>query len=250
MITVQDILEFLEEHFPLDSACDFDNVGLLIGDESAPVTKVVVALDCTQSVVQYAIKAGCELIVTHHPVIFEPLKTVKGDSLVWRLAQSGIAVISMHTNMDIGIDGVNDCLCKALHFTNIHKISAEDGYLLNSACLSPAMVADELARHLKQCLGGAVKYVGCDHPIKKVLICSGSGGKFLYDAARMGYDALITAEVKHHWFLDAERLQIALFDAGHFETEDVVVEPLKMLLNSRFPSLSCLTDHSAVIRYV
>ncbi len=250
MITVKEVFDFLNRRFPVDTACDFDNVGLLIGDETAAVTKALVALDCTEAVLKLAITKHCELIVTHHPVIFKPLKTVTADSLVWRLVQNGISVISMHTNLDMGTGGVNDSLCTALGLDNVQKVQAEDGFLLNAGTLSPAKSADELARHIKARLGGAVKYVGRAEPIKRVLICSGSGGDYLSLAADRHYDALITADVKHHLFLEAEQVGVALFDAGHFDTEDVVVEPLTHLLQEQFPTVSFAEDHTSQIQHL
>lgn len=249
-MTVKDIFDYLNEKFPIETACDFDNPGILVGDPNAEVTKAIIALDCTPEVIKAAKTGGCQLIITHHPVIFEPLKNVLSDSLVYKLIKNGISVISMHTNLDIGKGGVNDALCDALELTNVQKIQSGDGFLLNTAVLSPALSADDLAFYIKKKLGGGVKYVGCEKKIEKVLVCSGSGGAYLNDAVRLGCDALITADVKHNVFIEAGRLNIALFDAGHFDTEDVITEPLKLLLEQNFSTAEFTACHFSKIKSV
>lgn len=249
-MTVQNIFDFLNEKFPTDTACDFDNVGLLVGDPDTEVKKAVVALDCTPSAINTAVNKGAQLIITHHPIIFNPLKQVLAGSAVYEVIKSGISVISMHTNLDVGIGGVNDCLSSALSLNNVTKVTAEDGYLLNIGELTSPLYPDDLAVYIKEKLGGAVKYFGADKEIKRVLLCSGSGGSYLAEALRHNCDALITADVKHNQFLDAERLGISLFDAGHFDTEDVVTEPLKELLQAQFPNIAFIADRISKIKHI
>ena len=208
------------------------------------------ARDCTASAIKTAIKNNCELIITHHPVIFDPLKTVLAGSTVFELIKSGISVISMHTNLDIAVSGVNDCLCRVLGFDNFEKRPASDGYLLNFTELDTPLSADELARHIKEKLGGSIKFTDSGKNIKRVALCSGSGGGYAFDTAVSCCDALITADVKHNIFIDSERLGISVFDAGHFNTEDVVTEPLKGLLSEKFKTVSFYTDHHSEIKYV
>lgn len=249
-MTVQNIFDFLNKKFPTDTACDFDNVGLLVGDPNAEVKKAVVALDCTPNAVNTALNEGCQLIITHHPVIFDPLKRVLAGSAVYEVIKSGISVISMHTNLDVGIGGVNDCLCSALSLENITKVAAQDGYLLNVGELTSPLYPDDLAVYIKEKLGGAVKYFGADKEIKRVLLCSGSGGSYLSEVLRHNCDALITADVKHNQFIDAERLGISLFDAGHFDTEEVVTEPLRQLLQAEFPNIIFTADRISKIKHI
>lgn len=249
-MTVQNIFDFLNKKFPIDNACDFDNVGLLVGDPDTEVQKAVIALDCTPSAVNTAITNGCKLIITHHPIIFNPLKQVLAGSAVYEVIKSGISVISMHTNLDVGIGGVNDCLSSTLTLNNVTKVAAEDGYLLNVGELSSPLYPDDLAVYIKEKLGGAVKYVGSEKQIKRVLLCSGSGGSYITEVKKHNCDALITADVKHNQFLDAERLGVSLFDAGHFNTEDVVTEPLKRLLEHHFADIAFIADRSSEIKHI
>ena len=249
-MTVNDIFEFLNDIAPANTACDFDNAGILVGDPSADVSGAVVALDFTASAIKTAIKNNCELIITHHPVIFDPLKTVLTGSTVFELIKSGISVISMHTNLDIAVSGVNDCLCRVLEFDNFEKRPASDGYLLNFAELDTPLSADELARHIKEKLGGSVKFTDSGKNIKRVALCSGSGGGYAFDTAVSCCDALVTADVKHNIFIDTERLGISVFDAGHFNTQAAVTEPLKSLLSEKFKTVSFYADHHSEIKYV
>ncbi|MBR4972916.1 MAG: Nif3-like dinuclear metal center hexameric protein, partial [Clostridia bacterium] len=110
-MTVKQIFEFLDSKFPISTACDFDNVGILVGDSNAKVNKALLSLDCTLDTVKKAVDSECQLIITHHPVIFSPLKSVLNGSIVYELIRNNIAVISMHTNLDVGLGGVNTCLC-------------------------------------------------------------------------------------------------------------------------------------------
>ena len=247
-MTVKNIFDFLDEKFPTENACDFDNVGLLVGNPDTEVKKAVIALDCTPNAITAAVENGCQLIITHHPVIFNPLRQILAGSAVYEVIKNGISVISMHTNLDVGIGGVNDCLCSALSLENATKVKAQDGYMLNTGELTSPLYPNDLAVYIKEKLGGAVKYVGAEKQIKRVLLCSGSGGSYLNEVLSHGCDALITADVKHNQFLDAERLGISLFDAGHFDTEDVVTEPLKNLLQQQFGSVEFISDHTSKIK--
>lgn len=242
----RDIFDFLCKKYPLNTACDFDNPGFLVGNMDAETQKVLVSLDCDLKTVSYAKELGCNLIITHHPVIFDPLKAVTKGSVVYELIENGISVISMHTNLDIAAGGVNDCLCEALCLKNIEIYEALDGFKLRKAesCESDP---DRLAETIKRNLGGTVRYVG-GRPIKNVLVCSGSGGDFLEDAIKGDFDALITADVKHNVFLDALNAGISLFDAGHYHTENVVVKPLCGILKAEFKDMEFLPYENTCIK--
>lgn len=250
IIDVGNIYDFLCSRFPLDKACDFDNLGLLVGDCKAQVKKTVVALDCDINTVKIAVQNNCQLIITHHPVIFNGLKSVLAGSVVYECIKNGISVISMHTNLDVAEGGVNDCLCRSLGFTCVSPFTATDGFVLRSAEVD-GLSADAMAQHIKQSLGTGVRYSASDDRIiKKVLICSGSGGDFLSDAVFGGFDALITADVKHNVFIDAVNYGISVFDAGHYATENIIVSELCELLSQSFKSVEFLVYNSEAIRSI
>ena len=236
MMTVNSILDFLKEKYPLDTACDFDNVGLLVGDKDATVTRAVVCLDCDINTVNFAKEQGAELIVTHHPVIFSGLKNILAGGVVYELVKSDISVISMHTNLDIATGGVTEQLCDAIGLFNVQPFTAHDGFLIREAECG-IHDADKLAQHIKTSLGGAVRYNDSGRKIEKVLVCSGSGGGFLTDVISGGYDALISADIKHNVFMDAVNNGVTIFDAGHYQSENVIVKPLCQELKNAFSDI-------------
>lgn len=245
---VQDVFEFLNSQFPTSLAEGFDNVGLLVGDKTATVTGILVCLDCTQTAIDKATEQGANLIVTHHPIIFSPLKNIRENSLVFKLIKNGIAVISMHTNLDVAENGVNDCLCNALGFNNTTELVCSDGYTIKLATIDECTARD-LAKTVKAKLGYPVRYTDAGKKIKTVAVCSGSGGSFLYDAKNAA-DAFITADLKHNVFYDAENLSLSIIDGGHFATEDIVVEPLANMLKVKFTNLPICTCHYTPIKFL
>lgn len=248
MITVNNILDFLKQKYPLDTACDFDNVGLLVGNGDACVSKAVVCLDCDINTVNYAKSVNANLIVTHHPVIFNGLKSVTVGSVVYELLNSGISVISMHTNLDIAQGGVTEQLCSALQLNNVTPFVAHDGFLIRSADCK-IKNADELANHIKKQLGTAVRYADSGRAINKVLVCSGSGGDFLQDVIENNYDALIAADIKHNIFIDAINCGVTVFDAGHYQTENIITDALKKTLSDNFGTLEFNVFYNSKIKY-
>jgi dinuclear metal center YbgI/SA1388 family protein len=245
-MTTQDIFEFLNQKYPTFTACGFDNVGTLVGDRNQKVTKVMVALDCTMPVIKEAVKNGCELIVTHHPVIFSGLKSVLSDTLVYEIIKNGLTVISMHTNLDQGDGGVNDTLCDVIGLKNVETVETPDKFLIKKGEISP-LSADDFALHLKTVLNYPVKYVG-EKQIKNVLVCSGSGAQYHTLLQTHGCDALVTADVKHNNFLDAAQNGFALYDCGHFNTEVVVIKPLCELLSKEFNNIQFIANCDSQIK--
>lgn len=246
-MTIETIYEFLNRKFPVNTAADYDNPGLLIGDKTADLTSAVLALDCTSSAVELAVSSGSNLIITHHPVIFKGIKSVKKGDIVYSLIENGISVISMHTNLDIAENGVNDALCSALELNCVETVMGYDSFPFRKGILKEEMSSDDFAAFVGKKLDTAVRYVG-EKAVKTVGVCSGSGSDFMQDAIGSGCDALVTSEVKHNVFLEAAEKGFTLIDAGHFPTEDVVIEPLRELLIKEFPETSFLTDHSSPIK--
>lgn len=247
MIKVKDVFDFLNDLYPADTACDFDNVGLLAGSGADEVKGAVVALDCDVNAIEFAKQNSANLIITHHPVIFEPLKSVTEGDIVYKLIKNGISVISMHTNLDVGKGGVNDTLCAALSLKNVKPYSAADGYLLKCG-QTDISDADRFAAFIKERLGGAVKYVAGNKPIKNMLVCSGSGGGYIDEAISGGFDALVTADVKHNHFIAAINAGVSLFDGGHFDTENIIVNPLCERLKKEFSDVEFIQYNPDTIK--
>lgn len=254
MTQVYDILEFLCELAPLDLQMDFDNAGFQIGHGEQPVSKVLLALDVTDEVVQEAIDCGAELIVSHHPLLFQPPRQITdadpASLRILRLIENGIAVISMHTNLDIAEGGVNDVL--------IWLLGAEAEERLDSygcgriGTLPEAMPLDRFLEHCRDRLQvNGLRYVDGGREVQRFAVMGGSGADFLEDAVQKGCDTYVTADVKYHQFLRAAELGLNLIDADHFCTEQPVIPFLCDELRQRFPDLSFEVSqrHGAQIRF-
>lgn len=219
MLTVQHVYDFINGRAPFDTQVAYDNSGLLVGDPSSVVTGVHFALDVTNAVIDEAIAHGANLIVTHHPLMFSPLKrlaeTAYEPRLLCRLIRANISLISAHTNLDQAPGGVNDTLAAAIGLTEV----SGEGFL-RVGRLPQEMTAGALAEHVSRCLGDAVRLMGdAQTPVTRVGLCSGSGSDEWPAAAAMGAQAFLTGEAKHHHALEAVDAGIVLLEAGHHATE-------------------------------
>ncbi len=247
---VKDILAKIDWYFPWMTACDFDNVGLLVGDESKTVKRAVVALDCTAEVLDFAISQNADAVITHHPVIFEPLKSVTAESVVFRAIQNGISVISAHTNFDIGVGGVNYVLCEKLGL-KIKKRLMIDGLLVPEGEFENGLSPAEVAALCKQSLPTShVAFTSGNKKIKRVVVCSGSGSSLLHDVMRSGADAFITGELKHSSFIEAHNAGFSAFSCGHFETEDIAIPALRDILCSELPDIEWVDYRESPIKHI
>lgn len=240
MTTVCDVLNYMDVLAPFSISEEIENIGLLIGDKEALVKKVAVALDATQEVIEVAIEIGCQLLITHHPLIYYPLKNIYKNSCVDRLIKSDISVISAHLNLDIADGGINDALCEVLNLSDVKPLQTDKndphipyglgriGKLKNP--LSPLAFANEV----KKVVGTpCLNCVFGKSEIKTVAVCGGGGGDLLDLAKKRGADAFISAEIKHHQQILAKEIDITTIDAGHFYTEIIGVKSLfeKLKLN-------------------
>ena len=227
---VIDIYNFLDSIAPFNTALPFDNAGLLVGEGQKEVKKIGVILDVTPEAVEYAAQNGIDLIVSHHPVIFNPLKRLQTDSVPYLLAKHDIAVISAHTNLDAAVGGVNDALCEALELRDVSPLAdpQTEGFppLARIGRLKTPMTGEDLGNFVSSRLSTRAKTVTCKGPISLVAVCGGAGEDLIIPAKKSGAQALVTADVRHHNLLLAKSLGLCLIDAGHFETENVVVPRL------------------------
>ncbi len=230
IIKVRDIYDFLNEFAPFSTQEEWDNSGLTVGSFEKEVSKIFIALDVTRKTINEAKKWGADLVITHHPMIFAPISQVTDDMTVFDAVTTGMSFIASHTCLDKAVGGVNSCLAEKVGIKNI--TDTEDGFLKIGEIETES--ADEFAENLKNSLGGSVSYTDSGKPITKVAFCSGGGGDFVSLAKSNGADALLTGEAKHHEFLLSEDIGISLFATGHFETENIVCEKLKEILNERF----------------
>lgn len=241
MVKVKEIYQYIDGFAPFATQMDFDNAGLLVGDGETEVERVLLALDVTGEVVREAGRKKCRLIVTHHPLIFHPLKAVcPGDptqATVAALVRRNMALICAHTNLDLAPGGVNDALMERLgaKVTGALEPVGEALGMGRVGELSEAMEPRAFATHVKKALRtSSVRVTAGDRPVKKIAVCGGAGSDMVELAARLGADAYVSADAKHHEFLAAKALGITLVDAGHYATENPVMPALRQRLNEAF----------------
>lgn len=237
MTKIKDIIDYFEKFAPVCSAMDFDNVGLLVGDKNKKITKVLVTLDITKDVVIEAEACHCELIISHHPVIFNPIKKLSCDSVPYLLASKGISALCMHTNLDLSdVFGVNLCLANAIGIKN--TVKSEFGECMFVGELETEIDIKRFAENIKNSLDcNGVRYTDVKKSVKKIAVSSGSGGSEIFSAAQVGADVLVTGEIKHHEINAANDFGIDIVDVGHFKSEDIVILPLVKLLSDKFSDI-------------
>lgn len=263
MATVKDIRDFYNEKAPYSMKLDFDNVGLLVGYCGSEVTRVVTALDITDQVIEEAIGLGAQLIVSHHPLIFDPLKHVTDDDSkgrkIIRLLTSGISTICLHTNLDTAEGGVNDALMAALG-GRVTGLLAPHGHHPDGRPYGISRVGElpapmEFSRFLagvKESLGSnGLRYVSSGRPVHRIACCGGAGGGDMQKAWAAGCDTYVTADLKYDHFLWAAEAGLNLIDADHFCTENVVIPVIQALLREGFPELDVRISrvHGQTIRF-
>lgn len=261
--TVEMVYEFLQEKAPFELQEGFDNAGFLAGRGEASVSKILVALDITEQVVQEAAEQGAQLIVAHHPVIFGGVKSVTDETVTGRillsLIENGIAAICAHTNLDAVEGGVNDALALRLGLTDIGQLkqSGVDGqgrpYGIGRVGFVSEQPLYDFAMAVKRLLGAnGIRLVDGGRPVHMVAVGGGACADFVGDALAQGCDTFVTSDVKYHQFLEARALGLNLVDAGHFPTEDVVCPVFRNWLAKRFPhvSVSISQRHTEVFSYL
>lgn len=239
MTTVKDIYEEINKMAPFSMQESYDNSGIIVGSGEKEANKILLALDITKSVAKEAAEKGFDLVISHHPVIFEGLKNLIPDNPAVILSKNNINAICMHTNFDIAKGGMNDILCERLGFIPVEPFAGENGVSIGYVCdCQEEYTPKALAEKVKKSLGNkVVRYVDTERPIKRIAVCSGSGGSFLPFAINKGIDAYITGDIKHDVFIDAYNNGVCLMDAGHYYTENIFFDFIKNKLTNKYPLL-------------
>ncbi len=230
-----DIVEFLEQKAPACTAAEWDNVGLLVDCGHDEIRSTVVALDATPAAIAFAVENDAQLLITHHPVIFSPLKNITADMSAAQALLSGVSVLCLHTNLDKAVGGVNDTLAVRLGLQNI--TTAADG-MTRVGELSTPMTASDFAALVSEKLDAPVSYT-YGHMVQRVAVCGGGAGDGVF-AFQDAADAYVTGEMKHHEFLAADAALFTAVAAGHYATEVPVVDTLTGWLRDAFPALQVL----------
>ncbi len=251
--TVQDLLNILQDIAADNLAEAWDNVGLLIGSPDNRVTSILLGLDPTTDLLTQAGKCSAELIITHHPAIFHPLKSLRTDqptgSFIYAALQKNINVIGCHTNLDATSGGVSDVLARLLGVIHAEPLvpatDAETGCGLGRiGNLEQPVDADEFVAAISTALSPPWLLEAGPRPdlISRVAVCGGSCADFAETALRAGADVFITAEIKHAVARWAEEAGLWLIDGGHFATENPAIAALQSLLTERIKQTNLMVQ--------
>ena len=253
MIRLREIVAYLREFAPQELAEDWDNVGLLIGDPADEMHSVLTCLTLTPNVAEEALASKCQLIVTHHPVLFRPVQRLTAETsegrMLLSLIRAGVSVYSPHTSYDSAADGINAQLARRLDLRDVQPLRplADSPHGSGRWGRLPASIAlRELIDCIKPLLRVAtLQYVGdLNRPITKLAIACGAAAEFLREASQFGCEALLTGEARFHSCLEAEASDIALILPGHYATERPAMEQLAEIMHSRFTTLVVQSSHS------
>ncbi len=249
MATVREIAQTLERIAPLELSESWDNVGLLLGDPSSSVQRLMTCLTLTPESVLEAIVRRAEMVISHHPLPFKPLSRITTESasgkLVWNLARAGISVFSAHTAWDSAAAGINAQIAQRLSLQSAEPLipctklfSNELGAGRYGTLTSPTDLVS-FARMAKSTIPHSrLRVVDAGQSISKVAIACGSGASLLPAALAAGCDVLLTGEATFHHCLEAKATGVSLVLIGHFASEKFAMDQLAQFLGTEFPSLN------------
>ncbi len=249
-VKVKEVLAALERFAPLPLQEDYDNAGLQVGLQEAEVSGALLCLDVTEAVVGEAISRGCNLIVSHHPLIFHKLAHVSGQSYVERTVakaiKNDVAILSMHTNLDAARGGVNFKIAEKMglrglgFFGGTKSVDGVEGGEGVIGSLPESMAADDFVKMLKGTFGVECLMTNqlLRRPISRVALCGGAGSFLLADAVAIGADAFVTGEMHYHEYFGLDQ-QIQICVIGHYQSEQFTAEVLARIIGEAFPTLRC-----------
>ncbi len=216
MTTVKNIYDYINSIAPFDTQEEWDNAGFLIGEFRKEVKKAVLCLDVTKAVAEYAKDVEADLIISHHPVIFNGIKNVKKGSAVYTCIENDIAVISAHTNFDLAESGINYNLAMRLGLNDVEQI---DGSFLAVGNLDYEMSIDDFAQFVSDTLDvSGLRYTDTEKPVKAIAVGGGACEEYI-ELAVQNADCFVTGDMKYHAMLECAENSYAVISAGHYETE-------------------------------
>lgn len=244
MARVAEIYKVLDTLLPRSLSCDWDNDGLMVcPDPEEEVHAVLFALDITPAVVEYAVKTGVQLIISHHPLIFSGIRRMDGIDAVSKkvltLVRHGIAAMSFHTRLDAAEGGINDLLAARLGLSDIRRFGPDGEQIGRIGSLPEQMPLDAFCRLVKEKLGApAVFAADAGHPfLRRVALLGGAGKEFLASAQASGADVFLTGEIGYNHILDVTEMGLSVVTAGHYDTEALFSAFFLRHLGERFPEL-------------
>ena len=242
-----EIITLLEQEYGKEYPCDWDNVGLLVGDDQKEISHVFLALDLTEPVLDEAVAAGADMILTHHPMIFSGIKKINNHTFtgrnILRLIKEDIPYFAMHTNYDVlGMADLSADYTK-MHDTTVLSVTEErEGEVQGFGRvgkLPREMTLREYAQLVKESLklNDVKVYGNLDSMVKCAAVCTGSGKSMIKDVIKAGADVYVTGDIDHHTGIDTVAQGLALIDAGHYGTEYIFMDAMKKELTQAFPEL-------------
>ena len=259
------LTQYLEHIAPLKFQESYVNSGLLVGDPDMELAGAVVSLDCTEEVIMEALNMGCNVVISHHPIIYSGIKKFDPHYYVHKAViaaiKNDIAIYAIHTNLDKVINnGVNQRICQQLGLSHLrplkpHPEYEQDEYPLSSGLigdLTRPMIFDAFLSHVKEKMNcQVVKYTRpIESSVQHIAVCGGVGSFLLPAAKRHKADVFITADFKYHEFFDANG-EICIMDIGHYESEYYTIELIFGLIKEKFPNFAahCTKQVTNPIRY-
>ena len=253
-MTIREFYSALDARFPRSLSWEWDNDGISCApDLNAPVKGVYISLDPTEDAVEAAVESGCNVLLTHHPMLFRGLKTVDGHDTgsrkVIRMIQNGITAMAFHTRLDAADGGVNDALAARLGLSDVEPFGDNAnpagkpiGRVGNLPC---EMTAEAFAAVVKTALGlPALVFAGCGKPVRRVAVLGGAGDDDISAAAAVGADTYVTGELRYHQLCDAPYGAINLVMAGHYHTEAPVLDVLEEVCRGLCPDALIRVDRT------
>ena len=249
-VILSEITEVCESLWPISGAEDWDRPGLAAGNPTQEVSRALLTVDVTIEVLEEARSRGCDLVISHHPLLLKPVNFLPENQLKGGLVsyaiKNSIALYSAHTNADIVIGGVSDVLANAVGLKNTVPLVETGSGIGHGRIgdLSSAVELSELASRVKQALPNTAAPVRVAGPLNKLIervaVVGGAGDSFIDDARRQGVQCLITSDLRHHVSLDAvgdPDRPLSLIDVSHFAAESLWLEPTAAVLRKRLPGI-------------
>ncbi len=241
---VNELYRYLNEKIPMSLSCDWDNDGLMVAaDGNRKVNKILLTLDVTKDVVKVAKELSCDVIISHHPLIFKPLASVNDSDSTSEIVicslLNGISVMSFHTRLDALKDGVNDVLAERIGVKDASEFGPEDEEIGRIGVLDGEMTPTDFALKVKDVLGAdSVKLTDANKPVKTVALLGGRGKDYVLPAKLAGADVFVTGEITYNTAVTAKDSGISVIEAGHYFTEVPVLDFLEKLIEQAFPTVT------------
>jgi dinuclear metal center YbgI/SA1388 family protein len=267
--TIHELTTYLETIAPSHYQEDYDNSGLLVGDPQTEITGIMISLDATEAVIDEAVAKGCNLVVSHHPIIFRGLKRLTGRNYVERVVikaiREGVALYAIHTNLDnvlrngvngkiaekLGLENTRILAQKPLHKNGLPAPDPEVGSGVIGALPAPMTEHDFLQSLKDRMQVGCIKHTPLrGRMIQSIAVCGGAGGFLLPRAIAAGADFFVTADYKYHEFFDADG-QIVIADIGHYESEQFTIDLLYEIISKKYSNFApyCTSVNTNPVHY-